>query len=150
MAVENVKSDLYRDQSLGGNIPPALMAHGRIHTAIGTVTHDAAASAGSTYKLGEMPSYAIPHWDTVFEAANWKFTDMRIGTKDDIAALVSQTVATGNGVPIAQLDANHGKPLWEVLGLAADPGGMITIYAHANGAASAAGSMKFVLAWIDN
>ncbi len=150
MAVENVKSDLYRDQSLGGAIPAALMAHGRIHTAIGNVVHDAAASSGSTYKLGEVPSYAILHWDTIFEAGNWSFTDLRIGTKTDVDALVSALVSGGDASPIAQLDANHGKPLWEALGLAADPGGMIPIYAHAIGAASGAGSMNFVLAWIDN
>lgn len=150
MAVENVKSDLYRDELTGGAVPAALKAHGRLHTAIGTVTHDAAASSGSTYKLGEVPSYAILHWDTIFEAGNWKFTDMRIGTKDDVTALVSALVSAGNQSPIAKLDTNHGKALWEVLGMASDPGGMIAIYAHAVGAASAAGSMKFILQWIDN
>lgn len=150
MAVENIKSDLYRDQSLGGAIPAALMAHGRIHTAIGTVSHDASASSGSSYKLGEVPSHAILHWDTYFEAGNWDFTALRVGTKDDVDALVSEATADGDVSPIVQGDANHGKPLWETLGLSADPGGMIPIYAHAIGAAGGAGSMKFVLAWIDN
>jgi hypothetical protein len=150
MAVEDVKSDLYRDQLTGGAIPQAQKAHGRIHMVTGTVSHDAAASSGSTYKLGEVPSAAMVHPDTIFEAGNWNFTDMRIGTKDDVSALVSALVSAGNQSPVAALDANHGKAWWEVLGLAADPGGMITIYAHAIGAASAAGSMKFNLVSIDN
>ncbi len=151
MAVEKVKSDLYRKELTGGAIPAALKDHGRLHTAIGTVVHDAAASAGSTYKLAEVPSYAVLHWDTIFEAANWKFTDLRIGTKDDITALVNTTVAAATTqAPISKLDANHGKALWEVLGLPSDPGGMISIYVHAIGAAFAAGSMKFIIQWIDN
>jgi len=150
MAVEAIKSDLYWDDMTSGAIPQSLKAQGRLYTATGTVTHDAAASSGSTYKLAQIPSYAILHWDTIFEAGNWNFTDMRIGTLTDNTALVSALVSAGNQSPIAKLDANHGKALWEVLGLAADPGGMITLYAHAIGAASAAGSMKFVIPWIDN
>ena len=150
MAVEKVTSDLYRDELTGGAVPQSLKAQGRLYTATGTVAHTATASAGSTYKLAQIPSYAILHWDTIFEAGNWNFTDMRIGTLTDNIALVSALVSSGNQSPIAKLDANHGKALWEVLGLAADPGGMITLYAHAIGAASAAGSMKFVIPWIDN
>ena len=150
MAIENVNSDLYRDALSLEAVPETRKSTGRIFTATGTVTHDAAASAGSTYKLAQIPSYAILHWDTIFEAGNWNFTDMRIGTLTDNTALVSALVSAGNQSPIAKLDANHGKALWEVLGLASDPNGMITLYAHAIGAASAAGSMKFVIPWIDN
>lgn len=151
MAVEKVKSDLYRNQLTGGAIPQAQKAHGRIHAVTGTVTHDAAASSGSTYKLGEVPSGAMVHPDTIFQADGWKFTDLRIGTLTDVPALVSVAVAAATTQsPVAALDANHGKAWWEVLGIAADPGGMIAIYAHAIGAASAAGSMKFNLVSIDN
>ncbi len=151
MAVENVTSDVYRNELLGEAIPQSLKVHGRIHAVTGTVAHDAAASSGSTYKLGEVPSAAMPHPDTIFQASAWGFTDLRIGTKDDVTALVNTTSAAATTQsPFAALDANHGKSWWEVLGLAADPGGMITIYAHAIAGATGAGSMKFNLVSIDN
>ena len=63
---------------------------------------------------------------------------------DDVDALVSVLKSAGNTVsPIAFGDANHGKALWEVVGLAADPGGVISIYAHAIANATGAGSMPF-------
>jgi len=50
--------------------------------------------------------------------------------------------------PIAQGDANHGLRLWEVLGLAASPGGNIALYAHAEANATGAGSMPFRIAYL--
>ena len=81
---------------------------------------------------------------TAFDVENWGFAAIRIGTVDDVDALAAVLKSAGNTVsPIAFGDANHGKALWEVVGLAADPGGLIGIYAHAIAAATGAGSMPF-------
>lgn len=151
MAVENKKSDLFRDELTGGAVVDALKVHGRVHSAIGTIANDAAASSGSTYKIAQVPSYAILHHNTFFDVAAWGFADVRIGTKDDVDALVSvlKSAATEQQ-PKAQGDANHGKPLWEMLGFASDPGGQISLYAHAIAGATGAGSMPFEVYWIDN
>lgn len=50
--------------------------------------------------------------------------------------------------PIANGDANHGKRLWEVLGLASDPGGMIALWKHAAANATGAGSMPFAIHYL--
>jgi len=149
MAIENILSDLYRDQLAGGQVPDAAKTKGRLYTATGTVSNAAAALATSTYKLVEVPSSAIPDIRTQFDVTSWGFVQIEIGTRTDPTALVNQLKAAGNTVtPFAFADANHGKAWWEVLGLASDPGGHIGIYAHALANATGAGSMKFSLGWL--
>ena len=76
---------------------------------------------------------------------------MVIGTKTDTTALIDQTRATEDVVqPIAIGDASHAKRLWEVLGMAEDPGGSIALFAHAAAGATGAGSMPFRISYIYN
>lgn len=124
------------------NVDPA-KAKGRMFVAADTITNAATDNTGSKYLIGLFPSECILDSKTYFNVTNWGYADIRIGTFSDPAALVSQTKATSNNIsPIAQGDARHAKPLWQQLGMAADPGGEIGLWAHGSVAnAVAAGSM---------
>lgn len=137
MPIVEKKSDLF-----GVDNDPA-KARGRNICATFAVTNAADDLSGSTYLLCKLPSEAILDSRTAFLVTSWGFAQINIGTRTDIDAVVTQTKATGNVVtPIAFGDAKHGVPLWQALGLAADPGGEIGLYAHASANATGAGSMK--------
>lgn len=150
MAVVNAKSDLIHDYlDDTSNAPDPVMARGRVIKSTGTVTNASDDSNLSTFHLFDVPSDALPDTSTFFDVENWGFAQVVIGTLTDTDALVDQTRATENVVtPFAQGDANHGKRWWEVLGLASDPGGMISIYAHAEANATGAGTMLFQNAYL--
>lgn len=151
MPITTNKSDLFRDEIAGGRIVDNKRVRGRTYTAVGAVTNASDDLNGSTFLLARIPSHAILKTGTRFIVTNWGFAAVRIGTKDDVDALVSQTQATENVIdPITDGDANHAKELWEVLGLASDPGGDIAIYAHAIADATGAGSMQFQIDYLDN
>lgn len=145
MAVVEVKSNLVGD-NLTNTVPadPELV-RGRPIVATGTVANAADDSAGSMYHLVDVPAYAILDSRTAFDVENWGFATVSIGTKDDADALISVLKSAGNTVsPITFGDANHGLPLWQVLGLAAEPAsGVISLYAHGPANATGAGAMPF-------
>ena len=149
MAIVKGKSDLIRNAYLGeGLVDPDRIA-GIVRHATGTVANAATDSTGSMYHLADIPSHAILHEDTFFDVQGWGFAQVVIGTRTDTDALLDVAKSAANMQnPIAQGDANHGKRLWEVLGLAANPGGNIGIWAHAEGNATAAGSMPFRISYI--
>ena len=75
---------------------------------------------------------------------------MVIGTIDDTDALldVARSAATTQS-PITRFGTGHGKPLWELLGLAARPSdNIVTLYAHAEATATAAGTMPFQIDYL--
>lgn len=149
MAVVKGKSDLIHDRldEASVQVDPVL-ARGRLIAATGSVANASDDSDTSMYHLADVPSGAVLHEDTFFDVQNWGFAQIVIGTKSDTDALVDQTKATENIVtPIAVGDANHGKRLWEVLGLAADPMVPIALYAHAEADATGAGAMPFRLSY---
>ena len=150
MAVVNSKSDLIHDYLDDTSVAPdPVQARGRVIKSTGTVANLSTDSNLSTYHLVDLPSDCIMDIDTFFDVSNWGFAQIVIGTETDTTALVNQTKITANIVsPFAQGDANHGKRLWEALGLAADPGGNIGIYAHAAAAATAAGDMQFQASYL--
>lgn len=150
MAVVNTNSNLVHDTFLSGSIPadPEL-ARGRLVLATGVVANAADDSTASMYHLVNVPSNAVIHEDTFFQVDGWGFAQVVIGTKGDTDALVDQTRATVDTVvPWTIGGASHGMRLWEVLGLAEDPGGNISLYAHAEANATGAGEMKFRVAYI--
>lgn len=150
MAVVKTKSNLFSDYLSGADNPDPELARGRPIMVQGTVTNLSTDSNLSTYALAVLPSHAILGDRTAFDVENWGFATVNIGTLDDIDALITIAKSSGNTVsPIAFGDAKHGKRLWEVLGLAADPGGQITLYAHASAGATGAGSMPFRFEYFD-
>jgi hypothetical protein len=150
MAVVSGASNLIQDPLSYTAAPPDPQENrGRLVLATGSVSNLASDSNTSKYELARIPSIALLHEDTFFDVENWGFAQIVIGTETDTDALVDQTKVTENTVtPIAVGDANHGKQLWEVLGLAADPGGEIALWIHAEADAAGAGSMPFRIAYI--
>lgn len=145
MAVVSVKSNLVTDTV--NNIPNAdpEYVRGRPVIATGTVANAATDSSGSKYHLIDIPAHALLDSRTAFDVENWGFATVSIGTETDVDALTSVLKSAGNTVsPVAFGDANHGKPIWEILGLAAEPAsGIVSLYAHAIADATGAGSMPF-------
>ncbi|MEM9782734.1 MAG: hypothetical protein AAF899_09680 [Pseudomonadota bacterium] len=151
MPIRHETSDLFRDQLSAGAVPDAVQTKGVRRAAVGTVTNLADDETGSTFRLCSIPSHAILHPDTVIDVQAWGFAQVVIGSAAIPDQLVDQTRATENLVtPFAWGDANHGKRLWELLGMATDPGTLIDIYAHAEANATGAGTMPFAFEWIDN
>lgn len=104
---------------------------------------------GSSYYLAAVPSDAYMKPGTFFDVAAWPFAQVRIGTQADIDALVTVAQSAGDIVtPFAVGDPNANVPLWQVLGLAQNPGGEIVLYAHAIGDATGAGSMRFGIEYV--
>lgn len=148
MAVVSGKSNLIRDYVAGEDAPDPMLTRARLYIATGTVTNDAADSSASKYHLADLPSDCILDPLTQFDVENWGFAQVVIGTETDTDALldVARAAATGQS-PIVFGDANHGLELWQVLGLAADPGGNIALWAHAEAGATGAGAMPFQVAY---
>lgn len=152
MAIVSGKSDLIHDFRDPTSSPPdPVQARGRQIAATGTVANAAADSSGSMYHLCDLPCDVILMPGTFFDVENWGFAQVVIGTRTDTDALVDQTLATEDIVtPIGQGDANHGKRLWEVLGLSESPRAPISLYAHAEANATGAGSMLFQIVYLDD
>ena len=137
MPIAYKKSDLF-----GKDVDPAKL-RGRPIVVTFTVANAADDLSGSTFLLCKLPSEAIIDSRTAFQVQNWGFAQVNIGTETDIDALGTVAKSTGNVYsPVAFGDAKHGLPLWEILGLAKDPGGEVYLYAHASANATGAGSMK--------
>ncbi|QPM89154.1 hypothetical protein [Pseudooceanicola algae] len=150
MPVVSANSDLVHDPFDANSVPPdPEIARGRLVCSTGNVVNAADDANTSKYHLANVPANAVVHEDTFFDVASWGFAQVVIGTETDTDALVDQTKATETIVtPFALGDANHGKRWWEVLGLAENPGGTVEIWAHAEAAATGAGSMAFRIAYL--
>lgn len=149
MPIRQKKSDVFRDQLAGGAVPDASRTNGRIEHIIGTATNAIDDDSGSSFHLCDVPAAAILHEDTFFDVQNTGYAAIRIGTRTDVDALVAVLRSAGNEVlPVARGDANHGRPLWQHLGLPENPGGFIGLYQHAIANATAAGNMPFRISFV--
>jgi hypothetical protein len=149
MAVVQKKSSLFRTGD-GPTLDP-LVARGYPRRAIGRVENAASDSNGSRYHLIDLPSHVILLPGTLFHVENWGFAAIRLGTFDDVDALLAvlKSAATTQS-PITGMIAAAGARLWQTLGLPADPGKTIGLYAHAIADATGAGAMPFAIEWLDN
>lgn len=144
MAVVNAKSSLIGDYLAGIDNPDPEIARGRPTMAQGTVANAATDNNLSKYKLISLPSNVILLERTAFQVQNWGFATVNIGTYSAPTALGTVLKSGGNVYsPVAVFDAGNLKRLWERLGLASDPGGLIDLYAHATADATGAGTMLF-------
>ena len=149
MPIVDIKSDLYRDAHLLEPSVDPLKSKGRAIYMTGTVENAATDSTGSKYRLAELPADCYLHEDTFFDVENDGFAQIVIGTNSDTDALLDVArSAAAIQQPVAIGDANHGKQLWEILGMAENPGGYITLFKHAEANATAAGSMPFRIVYI--
>ena len=128
--------------------PDPVFARGRLIVAACSVANAADDSSGSSYHLIDLPSDCTLDHETAFQVQNWGFAAVRIGTRTAVGALLSVAKADGNvQSPAAKFGALWGKPLWEQLGLSADPKGVIGLYAHAIANATGAGTMLCHIAY---
>lgn len=150
MAVVQKRSGLIHKHGDPNSTPPDPQnAAGRVVVAISDVQNAADDSAGSTYHLVDIPSQAVLLPETFFAVSGDGFAQIQIGTRSDAVALLDVAKADAAiQTPITQGDVNHGKQLWEVLGLSSDPRGKIPIYKHAAAGATGAGETKFCIHYL--
>lgn len=139
MPIVKKKSDWHGDK-----VDP-VRQRGRMIVAAGVVANAADDSNGSSFHLADLPSDCIPDVSTAFQVNAWGYADIRLGTRSDVDALASVLRSAGSVVsPVGQFEQ---RPLWQMLGLASDPGGTIGIYAHAINNPTGAGTMPFRIAY---
>lgn len=131
-----------------GNHPDPVEFAGRLVVLTGTATNGASDSSGSSYHLANLPSDCILDTGTAFWVHDWGFATVNLGTDTDTTALMTVLKSAGDTVEPIVFGDNDGLRLWEVLGLAADPGGLIPIYAWASAGATGAGSIKFSIRYL--
>lgn len=103
-------------------------------------------SIASLLYLGRVPSNAriLPN-STFYYSAITGLNSLDIGFAGAVNALVAakDVTAAGNASLVSAITAgNLGKKAWEMAGLAADPGGLIDVFATMNAAATAAGTIE--------
>ncbi len=151
MAVVHLKSTVIPDYLDPAKVSPdPQVDKGRPIWTKGSVACAATDSQGSTYLLAKLPSNCVLTELTKINGNGWGFAQVEIGTKADPTALLDAAkAATNPATLVAFASANDGKQLWEVLGLAEDPRGMIEIYAHGDAAAAAgAGTLHFQFVYL--
>jgi hypothetical protein len=141
MPVVEKTSDIINNMRLQEAPPDPSRARGRPVVATFTVANAADDFLGSRFLLVRLPSFVILDSRTAFKADTWGFATTQIGTRANPTALLNAARAALHQ-PIAFGDARHGQPLWQALGLAADPGGEIELFAYAVANATGAGTMR--------
>ena len=126
-------------------------AGGRLRRWVDVVEVSAAAAIGSTYTFARLPSdchldcgLSTVHFDDLSTGA----TTLDIGdasNDDGLATDIDVNAGAGSAlIAEAHPIEDYGKPLWQLLGYSADPGGTIDLVAKLAGAvASAGGTLVF-------
>jgi len=138
------RSNVVHDYLDPASIPPdTMLIRGQNRIVTLTATNAASDNAGSRYKLCAIPSNALMDETTAFQVQNWGYATVQVGTQANPTSLLNVAKsAAAVQTPFVFGDANHGKRLWEILGLAADPGGEIMLWATGPADATAAGTIK--------
>ncbi|MDE2579965.1 MAG: hypothetical protein KGL46_14270, partial [Hyphomicrobiales bacterium] len=114
-------------------------------------------SIGSVFKIARLPSNAMifPGLSSLFAAANAGLTSVSIGVNNNIGT--KQVGALQNALNIAAggtfalagavAQANYGQRLWQLLGLASDPGMELDLEITLNAASTAASLINGQLVW---
>lgn len=129
-----------RGDQFGGNTAASFLGANIVDVVVEVA---AAANAGSVYSLCNLPSNAIIHgmsrvkWD---DLASTGAPTVDIGITGDADAINDTLNVTAAGsADLLKDHANAGKPLWQVAGLSADPGGEIKMTASLVDAAANTG-----------
>lgn len=142
MPIRNKRSTLVNDPRLLEPVLDPAFARGELIVSTFTVANLIDDDSGSTFHLIDLPADCMLHWATSFQVQNWGYADVRIGTRSTPGALVSVLRSAANvQTPLAVFDSRWNQMLWQQLGLAANPGGNISLFAHAIANATVAGSM---------
>ena len=147
MPVVNLKSSVYRAED--NKLLDPIHKAGRLVVITATVVNAMTDSALSTYQLADLPSDCLLHDLTGLRVDGWGYAQVNVGTLTNPTALMTVARSAGAAArPMVFGDAKHGKRLWEILGLAADPGGVIGLYLHAPAAPTAAGTCPFQIVYL--
>jgi hypothetical protein len=123
--------------------------HGRVRHAMAKFSLAAAAcDAGAKFYIASIPSNAVLKYSSsAYFGAFTTAADWDVGDADTANALSDALDFTSAGISTILADvatADLGKELWELLGLAADPGGDIDLIATCNTASTHSGSLALV------
>jgi len=162
MAVVNTKSTAITNADTGV-LTNATAAGGILRSAVGTVEVANGDSIGSTFRLARVPSNArvsrifhncdaitsaaadIGLYRTAADGGAVVDADFFASAASIASALVNNTDVTheaaGSGNQFGEI-ANVEKPLWQALGLSADPGVMYDVVWTLTAAATAAGTLS--------
>lgn len=136
--------------------PPVFPAKGlnggRVHYATDKVEIASGDSSTSTFTLARIPYDAvILPGSLLYHDAITSVTDADIGTSDDPNGLADalDISSAGSKQVLEQVDiANYYKPLWELVGLTSNPGGLADIIVTINNNAGAAGTLSLHLQYV--
>lgn len=141
------------------------IAGGNVRRAAGAITGSASDSIGSTYRYCRVPSNAVVKCVKYWSAASGATGQVAIGlyqTAENGGAVVDADLF-GSGIDpgggaIAALDVTHESgeytfaesllPLWQVIGLSADPGREYDVTATVSEAIADAVSSKIEVEWV--
>ncbi|MDW3181772.1 hypothetical protein [Roseobacter sp.] len=121
---------------------------GQITRVAGTVSGLSSDLQGSEYHLLDVPSSAIMLPTSAIRTTAWSFAQAVIGVDGDTDALLDVAKATGGATgntPITIFGAIWNKPIWQQLGMAADPGNPITLKVFTEADATVDGQIDFDL-----
>lgn len=132
---------------------PGVEIQGHLKSLVSTVEIANGDSANSTLRFGKVHSSVRVHRDSKIDHdAITGVNDFDLGdsTNPDGLADGLDITAAGNKSAVASvnIDSLH-KPLWEVLGMASDPDGMIEIIGTLKAAATAAGTVTLSLIYAE-
>ncbi|WP_226779014.1 hypothetical protein [Oceaniglobus trochenteri] len=154
MPIVKQKSSIFGTTGEAGYTSPnSSSRNGRINRVVGTVTCAATDLQGSEYLVAQVPSSAIMLPESAIRTTAWGFAQAVIGVKGDTDALLDVAKATGGATgnkPITIFGSLWNKPLWQQLGMAADPGHAIDLIVFTEGDATAAGTLEFDLSFANH
>ena len=124
----------------------SINAEGQVRQIYSKISVANADSATSKLYLGRIPSSAriLPN-STLYHSAITGLTTLDVGFNAAVAALLAAgdvSTAGSKSLVGAVVAGNLGRRAWQHAGLAADPGGLMDIFATMNAAATAAGTLE--------
>lgn len=152
MGIVKKYADSARDPSVvPAPVIPSAIVNGRNRSLVGTVEIANGDSATSIVVFGSLPSSArIRPSSKLFYDAITGVNSFSLGDASYPAALVNAADIhlAGSASAVSAVDiAKYTQPLWQILGYAADPGGLITLIGTLGFDATAAGTITLVLDW---
>jgi|GEM_PF-5299472 len=159
MALVALFSNAVRDPSDDTTRIEAKLSGGKVRQVTGTVQVVTANNAESTYAMAKIPTDAVIDPDSKLY-----FDAFGAGKTVDIEAVISGTVQTQlltdgldveNAGSASVLDSNiaiqnYAKPLWSLMGMTSDPGGLATIRCRIKAVAGADSDLTMVLKYASN
>jgi len=153
MAIVNKKSSVYGTNATGYTAPNSSSRAGRITRIVGSVSCEATDNAKSTYVVCDVASSAILLPESAIKTTGWGFAQAIVGVATATTGLLNVSKATGGASgnkPVTIFGAKWNKPIWEQLGLSADPNKPLTLIISTIADATGAGAIDFDLVFANH